>query len=142
MSCWLLAWLHASGLLVLCNCGRSVHRHWLLVGTCTLVRECVLCCAVVVVAAVYVDELRRREKELGVEPDPEVDAFLKAEAVEGKRSNIVTDLILRVLGLEVRFGADSCGRLDALTDRMGQRFAALHALLGARQHITYVLPPG
>lgn len=94
----------------------SVHRHWLWVGTHTLVHECVLCCAVV--AAVYVDELRRREKELGVEPDPEVDAFLKAEAVEGKRSNIVTDLILRVLGLEVRFGADSCGQLHALTDRM------------------------
>jgi hypothetical protein len=55
-----------------------------------------------VVAAVYVDELRRREKELGVEPDTEVDAFLKAEAVEGKRTNIVTDLILRVLGLQVR----------------------------------------
>lgn len=49
----------------------------------------------------YVEELRRREKELGIEPDPEVDALLKAEAVEGKRSNIVTDLMLRVLGLEV-----------------------------------------
>lgn len=49
----------------------------------------------------YVDELRRREKELGIEPDAEVDALLKAEAVQGKRSNIVTDLMLRVLGLEV-----------------------------------------
>lgn len=51
--------------------------------------------------AAYVEELRKREKELGIEPDPEVDALLKAEAVEGKRSNIVTDLMLRVLGLEV-----------------------------------------
>lgn len=59
------------------------------------------CSAVPVLAAVYVEELRRREKELGIEPDPEVDALLKAEAVEGKRINIVTDLILRVLGLEV-----------------------------------------
>lgn len=60
--------------------------------------------------AVYVDELRRREKELGIEPDAEVDAFLKAEAVEGKRSNIVTDLMLRVLGLEVlRDGGGVCG---------------------------------
>jgi hypothetical protein len=55
----------------------------------------------VLLAAVYVDELRRREKELGIEPDPEVDALLKAEAVEGKRTNIVTDLMLRLLGLEV-----------------------------------------
>jgi hypothetical protein len=51
---------------------------------------------------VYVDELRRREKELGIEADPEIDALLKAEAVEGKRSNISTDLMLRILGLEVR----------------------------------------
>jgi hypothetical protein len=51
---------------------------------------------------VYIDQLRAREKELGIVPDPEVDALLKAEAVEGKHSSIVTDLMLRVLGLEVR----------------------------------------
>eukprot|EP00882_Tetradesmus_deserticola_P023137 GHRQ01025175.1.p1 GENE.GHRQ01025175.1~~GHRQ01025175.1.p1 ORF type:complete len:178 (-),score=50.39 GHRQ01025175.1:535-1068(-) len=45
--------------------------------------------------------MRAREKELGIAPDPEVDALLKAEAVEGKHSSIVTDLMLRVLGLEV-----------------------------------------
>eukprot|EP00879_Flechtneria_rotunda_P006755 GHRR01007099.1.p1 GENE.GHRR01007099.1~~GHRR01007099.1.p1 ORF type:complete len:1177 (+),score=387.98 GHRR01007099.1:1343-4873(+) len=50
---------------------------------------------------VYAEELSRREKEMGIEPDPEVDALLKAAAVGGKRSNIVTDLILRILGLEV-----------------------------------------
>ncbi|KAF6262511.1 ATP-binding cassette transporter [Scenedesmus sp. NREL 46B-D3] len=49
----------------------------------------------------YAVQLRAREKELGIEPDAEVDALLKASAVEGKRSNIVTDLMLRVLGLEV-----------------------------------------
>ncbi|KAF6262509.1 ATP-binding cassette transporter [Scenedesmus sp. NREL 46B-D3] len=49
----------------------------------------------------YADLLRAREKELGIEPDAEIDALLKASAVEGKRSNIVTDLMLRVLGLEV-----------------------------------------
>jgi len=54
---------------------------------------------------VYVDELRRREKELGIEPDPEVDALLKAVAVEGKRSNLSTDLMLRILGLEVSCSA-------------------------------------
>jgi hypothetical protein len=45
--------------------------------------------------------MRAREKELGIAPDAEVDALLKAEAVEGKHSSIVTDLMLRVLGLEV-----------------------------------------
>ncbi|KAF6261001.1 ATP-binding cassette transporter [Scenedesmus sp. NREL 46B-D3] len=49
----------------------------------------------------YIDQMRAREKELGIAPDPEVDALLKAEAVEGKHSSIVTDLMLRVLGLEV-----------------------------------------
>jgi hypothetical protein len=63
-----------------------------------------------VLAAVYVEELRRREKELGIEPDPEVDALLKAEAVEGKRINIVTDLILRVLGLEVGHNSRVAGK--------------------------------
>lgn len=53
--------------------------------------------------AVYIDQMRAREKELGIAPDPEVDALLKAEAVEGKHSSIVTDLMLRVLGLEVRY---------------------------------------
>jgi hypothetical protein len=61
------------------------------------------CCAAA--AAEYADLLRAREKELGIQPDPEIDALLKASAVEGKRSNIVTDLMLRVLGLEVRRGA-------------------------------------
>eukprot|EP00878_Enallax_costatus_P011267 GHUV01011764.1.p1 GENE.GHUV01011764.1~~GHUV01011764.1.p1 ORF type:complete len:605 (+),score=193.45 GHUV01011764.1:122-1936(+) len=50
---------------------------------------------------VYAEELREREKAAGIEPDPEIDALLKAAAVEGKHSNIVTDVILRILGLEV-----------------------------------------
>uniref|UniRef100_A0A383WGZ5 ABC transporter domain-containing protein n=1 Tax=Tetradesmus obliquus TaxID=3088 RepID=A0A383WGZ5_TETOB len=49
----------------------------------------------------YADQLRAAEKAQGIEPDAEIDALLKASAVEGKRSNIVTDLMLRVLGLEV-----------------------------------------
>jgi hypothetical protein len=41
-------------------------------------------------------ELTRREREAGIKPDPEIDAFMKATAVEGKKNNIATDYILKV----------------------------------------------
>lgn len=41
-------------------------------------------------------ELARRERNAGIKPDPEIDAFMKATAVEGKETNVVTDLILKV----------------------------------------------
>ena len=53
------------------------------------------------VAAGEVEQLRAREKELGIEPDWEIDAFMKAAALEGKEHNILTDYIMRILGLEV-----------------------------------------
>jgi len=46
-------------------------------------------------------ELARRERNAGIKPDPEIDAFMKATAVEGKETNVVTDLILKVLGLDI-----------------------------------------
>ncbi|KAJ1697900.1 hypothetical protein LUZ63_006412 [Rhynchospora breviuscula] len=46
-------------------------------------------------------ELSRREREAGIKPDPEIDAFMKATAVEGKKKNIATDYILKVLGLDI-----------------------------------------
>mmetsp|Transcript_9242 Transcript_9242/g.27733 ORF Transcript_9242/g.27733 Transcript_9242/m.27733 type:complete len:1604 (+) Transcript_9242:484-5295(+) len=47
------------------------------------------------------NELRKREKEQGVEPDWEINAFLRAEALVGKRSNIATEYVLRLLGLDI-----------------------------------------
>lgn len=41
-------------------------------------------------------ELSRRERDAGIKPDPEIDAFMKAMAVEGKKNNIATDYILKV----------------------------------------------
>lgn len=41
-------------------------------------------------------ELARRERNAGIKPDPEIDAFMKATAVEGKETNIMTDIILKV----------------------------------------------
>lgn len=41
-------------------------------------------------------ELSRREKESGIKPDPEIDAFMKATAVAGQEMSIVTDYVLKV----------------------------------------------
>ncbi|KAJ0515758.1 putative ABC-type sulfate transporter [Helianthus annuus] len=41
-------------------------------------------------------ELSRREKAEGIKPDPELDAFMKAIAVSGQKSSLVTEYVLRV----------------------------------------------
>nr|POE66839.1 pleiotropic drug resistance protein 1 [Quercus suber] len=46
-------------------------------------------------------ELARREKAANIKPDPDVDIYMKALATEGQEVNVVTDYILKVLGLEV-----------------------------------------
>ncbi|CAA0829240.1 ABC transporter G family member 34 [Striga hermonthica] len=46
-------------------------------------------------------ELARREKESGIKPDPEIDAFMKATAVAGQESSLVTDYVLKILGLDI-----------------------------------------
>ena len=48
-----------------------------------------------------IEELRRREREQGIEPDWEIESFMKASIRTGKRNNIRTDYTLRLLGLEV-----------------------------------------
>ncbi|CAL9134814.1 unnamed protein product [Musa textilis] len=46
-------------------------------------------------------ELARREKAANIKPDPDVDVFMKASAMEGQEANVTTDYILKILGLEV-----------------------------------------
>ncbi|XP_073136046.1 pleiotropic drug resistance protein 1-like [Henckelia pumila] len=46
-------------------------------------------------------ELSRREKAANIKPDPDIDIFMKAAATEGDEANVVTDYILKVLGLDV-----------------------------------------
>lgn len=46
-------------------------------------------------------ELSRREKEAGIFPDAEVDLFMKATAMPGVKSSIITDYTLKILGLDV-----------------------------------------
>lgn len=41
-------------------------------------------------------ELSRREKEAGIKPDPEVDAFMKGIAISGQKSSLFTDYVLKV----------------------------------------------
>ncbi|XP_073141601.1 pleiotropic drug resistance protein 1-like [Henckelia pumila] len=46
-------------------------------------------------------ELSRREKEANIKPDPDVDIYMKAAAVEGQEASVVTDYVLKVLGLDI-----------------------------------------
>ncbi|EEF35084.1 ATP-binding cassette transporter, putative [Ricinus communis] len=46
-------------------------------------------------------ELSRREKAANIKPDPDIDVFMKAVATEGQETNVVTDYVLKILGLEV-----------------------------------------
>uniref|UniRef100_A0A0E0BKR0 ABC transporter domain-containing protein n=1 Tax=Oryza glumipatula TaxID=40148 RepID=A0A0E0BKR0_9ORYZ len=46
-------------------------------------------------------ELARRERNAGIKPDPEIDAFMKATAVQGHKTNITTDVTLKALGLDI-----------------------------------------
>ncbi|KAL0369558.1 UNVERIFIED_CONTAM: Pleiotropic drug resistance protein 2 [Sesamum angustifolium] len=46
-------------------------------------------------------ELSRREKEAGIKPDPEIDAFMKATALVGLETSLITDYVLKILGLDI-----------------------------------------
>ncbi|KAK4784725.1 hypothetical protein SAY86_019093 [Trapa natans] len=46
-------------------------------------------------------ELSRRERESGIKPDNEIDAFMKATAQAGQETSLVTDYILKILGLDI-----------------------------------------
>ncbi|XP_059644555.1 pleiotropic drug resistance protein 1 isoform X2 [Cornus florida] len=46
-------------------------------------------------------ELSRREKEANIKPDPDLDIYMKAASLEGQEASVVTDYVLKILGLEV-----------------------------------------
>lgn len=46
-------------------------------------------------------ELSRREKAANIKPDPDIDIFMKAASLKGQETNVVTDYILKILGLEI-----------------------------------------
>ena len=41
-------------------------------------------------------ELSKREKEAAIKPDPEIDAFMKATAMAGQETSLITDYVLKV----------------------------------------------
>nr|GEX68219.1 pleiotropic drug resistance protein 2-like [Tanacetum cinerariifolium] len=45
-------------------------------------------------------EILNREKQAGIEPDPDIDAFMKAASVPGQETSLITDYIIKILGLE------------------------------------------
>ncbi|GLT42708.1 hypothetical protein SLA2020_166940 [Shorea laevis] len=45
-------------------------------------------------------EISRREKQLGVIPDPDIDTYMKATLVKGSKGTLQTDYILKILGLD------------------------------------------
>ncbi|KAK8595090.1 hypothetical protein V6N13_015999 [Hibiscus sabdariffa] len=47
------------------------------------------------------EELLRREKQANIKPDPDMDVYMKAVATEGQEANVITDYIIKILGLEV-----------------------------------------
>jgi hypothetical protein len=51
--------------------------------------------------AEYLRLLREREKAAGLSGDKDTDAFLKASALQGKRHSVVTEYMLKLLGLDV-----------------------------------------
>ncbi|WJX17921.1 hypothetical protein P8452_07779 [Trifolium repens] len=46
-------------------------------------------------------EVCRREKEENIIPDPDIDVYMKAVATEDQRANVITEYILKILGLDI-----------------------------------------
>ncbi|KAK4481011.1 hypothetical protein RD792_011879 [Penstemon davidsonii] len=46
-------------------------------------------------------ELSRREKAANIKPDNDVDIYMKAAATEGDEASVMTDYVLKVLGLDI-----------------------------------------
>ncbi|XP_054800906.1 ABC transporter G family member 39-like [Prosopis cineraria] len=46
-------------------------------------------------------ELSRREIKERIKPDPEIDAFMKAISMSGQKTSLVTDCVIKILGLDI-----------------------------------------
>ncbi|KAI4310915.1 hypothetical protein MLD38_035860 [Melastoma candidum] len=59
------------------------------------------CCLGVGNRADMLIEVSRREKEAGIFPDPDIDAYMKAISLKGLKRTLQTDYILKILGLDI-----------------------------------------
>ncbi|KAK9161846.1 hypothetical protein Syun_008187 [Stephania yunnanensis] len=59
------------------------------------------CCQGVGYRAEIMKEVIRREKQEGIVPDPDLDTYMKAIAVQGLQQTVQTDYILKILGLDI-----------------------------------------
>ncbi|KAJ6932573.1 hypothetical protein NC651_008110 [Populus alba x Populus x berolinensis] len=62
-------------------------------------------------------ELARREKDAGIFPEAEVDLFMKATAMEGVRSSLITDYTLKASDNATRLGAAVLDNFGVYTDK-------------------------
>ncbi|XP_071709149.1 pleiotropic drug resistance protein 1-like isoform X3 [Rutidosis leptorrhynchoides] len=46
-------------------------------------------------------EMSRREKAANIKPDPDLDIFMKAASLEGLEASVITEYVIKILGLEV-----------------------------------------
>ncbi|KAM7495762.1 hypothetical protein LguiA_020176 [Lonicera macranthoides] len=46
-------------------------------------------------------EVLRREKQAGIIPEPDIDTYMKAIAIEGLKRTLQTDYVLKILGLDI-----------------------------------------
>ena len=53
------------------------------------------------VVAELLADMRKREKEMDIEPDWNVHAFQKAQAIQGQANSVATEYVIRMLGLDV-----------------------------------------
>ena len=79
-------------------------------------------------------ELSRRERDAGIKPDPELDAYMKASAVQGQENNIITDLTLKVRFSDYSDNVTKLSNNILLTD-------SIKKLTGRFLGLTFVLIP-
>ena len=81
--------------------------------------------------AEYLRLLREKEKAAGLSGDDDIDAFLKASALQGKRHSVVTEYILKLLGLDVSALPSTCTPWAIALNHCGQPLMQLCSPQGA-----------
>lgn len=54
-----------------------------------------------ILSAGELKELHKREKEMGIVPEHDIDAFMRADAIQGKKESLASEYVIRILGLDV-----------------------------------------